>query len=126
MRKRIFLLIASFFLVVICIISCSKSNNNKTTPPPVNTCDTAGMKLSTDITPILQANCYSCHGNGNSDGGIVLDNYTSLKSHAVSGELKGAVTHASGYVGMPYLKPQLDTCTINKILDWIAQGAPNN
>lgn len=32
----------------------------------------------------------------------------------------------NGYVGMPYLRAQPDTCTMNKIPDWIAQGAPNN
>ena len=125
MKKDIYILSTLFVLIGFSIISCSKSNNNKITPP-VSTCDTIGMKLALDIIPILQSNCYSCHGNGNSEGGIILDNYTSLKSHVVSGEIKGAITHASGYVGMPYLKPQLDTCTINKILDWIAQGAPNN
>ena len=115
-----------FTVVVVCMIACSKSNTKTTTPPVNTTCDTANMKYVADIVPILKANCYECHGNGNSMGGIVLDDYNNLKSHAVSGELKGAITHASGYVGMPYLRTQLDTCTIHKILDWIAQGEPNN
>ena len=125
MKKQINLISIIFIVIVIGMIACSKSDT-KTTTPPVVTCDTANMKYTTDVLPILQTNCYECHGNGNSLSGIVLDNYASLKSHAVSGELKGAITHASGYVGMPYLRTQLDTCTINKILDWIAQGAPNN
>jgi hypothetical protein len=126
MRKQISFVSAVLMVVITCVVACSKSGSKPTTPPVVVTCDTANMKYAADVLPILQANCYECHGNGNSLGGIVLDNYASLKSHAVSGEIKGAITHASGYVGMPYLRTQLDTCTINKIIDWIAQGAPNN
>jgi hypothetical protein len=49
-----------------------------------------------------------------------------LLPYATDGSLKGAITHASGYPGTPYLKLKLDSCTLNKILDWISQGVPNN
>src|SRR5450432_711997 len=111
-------------------ISCSKSTTNKNppTPPPPVICDSAGMKYSSDIVPILTNNCYGCHGTGNTTGsaGILLEGYNNIEPYATGGTVKGVITHASGYVGMPYLKPKLDSCTINKILDWISQGAPNN
>jgi hypothetical protein len=129
MKTQLVQVLAVLGFAAICIISCSKSNNNQTTttPPPV-TCDSVNMKYSTDIVPILQANCYLCHGKGSTAGsaGILLEGYTNIQPFVASGTVKGVVTHASGYIGMPYEKAKLDSCTINKILDWIAQGAPNN
>ncbi len=127
MKKRFHLILTWLVFPAIYIISCSKSTTSQTTPPP-GTCDTANMKYTTDVVPILQSNCYSCHGNGSTSGsgGILLDGYSNLKSHAGDGSLTGDITHSPGHVAMPYQKPKLDDCTINKILDWVDQGAPDN
>ena len=127
MRKQITLILIILSFPAICIISCSKSSQNQTPPPPP-TCDSINMKYSADVVPILQSNCYACHGNGNTggSGGILLEGYSNLQPHAHDGSLKGDITHAPGFVGMPYQRPKLDSCTINKILDWINQSAPNN
>jgi hypothetical protein len=113
----------------ILIISCTKSSaDEQTVVTPPGTCDTANMKYATDILPILESRCFRCHGNGNTgaSGGINLDGYNNLLSYVTSGSVKGNITHASGFVGMPFGEPKMDDCTINKILDWINQGAPNN
>ena len=114
----------SLFLAV----SCSKSSEDKLNQNGGTICDTTNMKYSTDVVPILQANCYSCHGNGNTagSGGIALDSYAGLKKYADNGFLAGNITHAAGYIGMPYGRPKLPDCEINTILDWISRGAQNN
>jgi hypothetical protein len=91
-------------------------------------CDTVDMKYSTDIVPILEVHCYSCHGNGNTggSGGINLDGYANIKTYIDHGFVLGNVRHDPGFVAMPYMLPKLDTCTINKITDWINRGAPDN
>jgi hypothetical protein len=121
MRKQLTLLL----LIIVSFSACNKGSTYQ--PPPVN-CDSANMKYATDIVPIFIGNCYSCHGTDSTTGsaGILLEGYNNLKPHADDGTLKGTITHTSGYVGMPYLKTKLDSCTINKILDWISEGAPNN
>src|ERR1700732_549887 len=114
-KKQLILASIIFSFNAICIISCSKSTSNKTpTPTPTPTCDSANMKYSTDIVPILKINCYSCHGTDSTNGsaGILLEGYSNLQPYATDGRLKGTITHASGYPGMPYLKPKLDSCTI--------------
>jgi hypothetical protein len=92
------------------------------------TCDTAGMTYSANVVPILQENCYSCHGNGNTagSGGILLQGYSNLKTYAANGQLVGNVTHAPGYVPMPYGLPKLPDCEVNTIVDWVNNGALNN
>jgi Cytochrome C oxidase, cbb3-type, subunit III len=113
--------------IIMLIIGCSKTSEDQLqTPPVASECDTANMSYSTDVEPILQANCYSCHGNGNVDGGITLDSYANLKSFADNGVLIGVITHAAGYPPMPEDGPKLSDCDINKIKDWINRGAINN
>ena len=119
------ILISCLFILV---ISCSKSSEDKLNANSGSTCDTVNMKYTTDVVPILQANCYSCHGEGNTagSGGISLDSYSSLKEYADNGILAGNITHAAGYVAMPYGLPKLPDCEINTILDWINRGSQNN
>lgn len=128
--KKIFvgLSIISFFMA-----SCSKTNeeieskksagNSDGTP---GNCDTTNMKYAANVQPILQANCYSCHGNGLSQNGVSLDTYNQVKQQANNGNLIGVITHASGYPAMPFGRPKLSDCDINKIKDWVARGALNN
>ena len=58
-------LISSLFVLVIAV---SKSIEDKLNGNTGSTCDTVNMKYTTDVVPILQANCYSCHGEGNTAG----------------------------------------------------------
>jgi hypothetical protein len=108
-------------------LSCSKTSEDKLGSGG-STCDTVNMKYSTDVVPILQANCYSCHGEGNTagSGGISLDGYVNLKKYADDGYLRGNITHAPGFIGMPFGKPKMDDCSINKIIDWINRGSQND
>ncbi len=91
-------------------------------------CDTTSVRYSADIVPILQENCYSCHGQNNSygSGGVILEGHDSLTVWAKRGYLRGVVTHAAGFVAMPYGKPTLPDCEMNKIIAWIDQGEADN
>lgn len=114
------------------VISCSKSNeetlrsNNSGNAGGNAGCDTVNMKYTANVRPILQATCYSCHGNGQSRAGISLDTYDKVKSQVNNGLLIGTITHAPGYSPMPQGAPKLPDCDINKIKAWIARGALNN
>ena len=112
--------------IIVLIISCSKSSEDQLTTPAPTACDTVNMTYSTDVLPILQANCYSCHGNGNAEGGEQLDSYEAVKDAAEDGDLLGVITHAAGYPPMPDGGGKLSDCDINKIRDWINRGATNN
>ena len=76
----------------------------------------------------MEQYCYSCHGNDNTggSGGINLNTYLNLKFYAGNGYLVGNITHATGYVGMPYGKPPLSACETNTIVAWVQQGTKNN
>lgn len=93
--------------------------------PPV--CDTVNMKYSTDIVPILTANCYVCHGGtASNSGGRKFDSHALLMNYVNNGKLVLAVSHLPGATPMPFQLPKLPECTINKIKAWVDRGAPNN
>lgn len=107
--------------------SCTKQNEEtlKAQQGTV-TCDTTGMQYKADVLPILQANCYRCHGNGIVTGGINLDGYANLHVQLTNGNLIGGITHAAGYTPMPFDGGKLSDCEIAKIQAWINEGAPDN
>jgi hypothetical protein len=111
---------------VLYLAGCSKESEDKLAG--TTTCDTTGISYSLQIVPILQNNCYVCHGSGSTagSGGIDLSSYSKLKVYADNGYLVGNVTHAPGYVGMPYGLPKLPACEVNTIVAWVNQGTKNN
>ncbi len=119
---------SSIFLLF--LFSCSKSNETELQGPSQGVtatgCNTANMKFSAEIAPILQANCVSCHNTAGASAGINTETYSGVKVIADNGLLIGTITHASGFSPMPQGKPKLPECDINKIRAWIAQGTTNN
>lgn len=126
--KRNSKLLSALAFISIVIASCSKDNEQEITENSGGgtTCDTVNIKYATGVVPILQANCYSCHGNGVAEGGVTLDNYNALSTRANNGTLIGVITHAAGFPQMPKNGAKLSDCNINKIRSWINNGAQNN
>lgn len=122
-------------LLAVLFYSCTKSsgtdgdNNNPPDPPGGGgNCDTANMQYTANVVPILQANCYSCHGTNTNSGsmGRVLEGYNNIKPYAESGTLVGVISHAQGFIPMPQNGPKLSQCNIDKIKSWIANGIKDN
>jgi hypothetical protein len=122
-----FLTVLTGIVVFICLFAgCSKASEDKLAGNL--SCDTAGVKYSTQIVTILQQNCYQCHGSNSTigSGGIALYTYGQLKAYVDNEYLLGEINHATGYIGMPYLLPKLPDCELNTIVAWVNAGAPNN
>lgn len=93
---------------------------------PNNVCDTAAVKYSTSVLPVLSSSCISCHGGGTPSAGVSLDTYAGVKTQVDNGRLWGAVSHSAGFSPMPKNGNKLSACNLEKIRIWIAAGAPNN
>jgi hypothetical protein len=104
-----------------CSIALFSCTREKVTPTEIQ-CTTT-ISFSNDVVPIIQANCISCHDQGNASGGFDFSSYTSISanSNAILNSMK-----ANGYQLMPIGGPALPDSTIQKISCWINQGKQDN
>lgn len=77
-----------------------------------------------NISPILSARCFLCHGKGLASGGLNMDTYDDVMRAVVpfspnTSPLCVRITSGS----MPLGSRALDTTQVNLICDWIAAGA---
>jgi hypothetical protein len=115
----------SVMLLFFLVSSCTYDNEQDLFEE--NECgDLTEVSLKNDIVPILQNQCYSCHGVGVETGGIDLETYDRLVEVADNGKLVGALRHESGFSAMPPSGQMLPECDIRKIRKWVDQGALNN
>src|SRR5829696_5992937 len=89
-------------------------------------CDTLNVSFAADVQPLIQANCFSCHGNGTSFGNISLNTYDDVKRAAITGRLLGSVSHSAGFSPMPKAANKLPDCNIQAIRTWINEGIKDN
>ncbi len=95
--------------------------------PTAGKCDTAtNVSYNQIIVPLFQQQCYSCHNNASTGGGILMGTYTADKAIAANGKLYGSVTHASGYSAMPKGATKMNICQITSVKKWIDAGSLNN
>ncbi|MBF9254498.1 hypothetical protein I2I11_14435 [Pontibacter sp. 172403-2] len=111
------------------VTACTSDNSEDIDPQPKpqpEQCDTTNVTFAKTVSPILAANCYSCHSSSVATNGVVLDTYAGVQKQANNGNLVGVITHAPGYPPMPQGGAKLPACDINKIKSWVKAGAPNN
>ena len=92
----------------------------------IEPCETQNVSYSGFVVGVLQFHCYGCHATGVANGGVVLDNYNSVKLVADNGRLYGAINWEQGFENMPQGLDQLERCELDKIKSWIDAGAENN
>ena len=74
------------------------------------------------IKPILVANCYSCHGNGASEGGFILDQHGDTKTLLADEELWNKVLkNVRGGVMPPFGEDHPTHEQISTLATWIKQ-----
>lgn len=114
-----------FFILSACYYDSEEALFGK----PGTGCDTTVTKFSTEIKPILQSSCLSCHSNSaaqGNGGGIKLQDYADVKTNVLNGRLIGSIDHSSGFSSMPKGGGKLTDCNILIIKTWITKGTLNN
>jgi len=117
-------------LALVVLAGCYYDNEEELYPDGSG-CDTTNVTFSGTILPIIEGNCFACHGTEPGQGNIFLGDYDAISAHGQippgqPGSLYGAVSHSQDNTPMPYQLPQLDDCQINQIWIWISDGTPNN
>ena len=111
------------FSFLILIIACNKDKAIEPTPVSdvviTNDCPDT-IFYESQIQPMMNQYCISCHSGGNSGFSPDLTNYSSVSSHANS--VLSSIQ--SGY--MPQGAPKLTDSLIQQFQCWINQGKVNN
>ena len=87
-------------------------------------CDTANVRYSTFVRPLVQARCQGCHSGSAPQGGIDLSGYAGVQAIANNGKMLAAITRTANW--MPKGGAKLDDCTVKKLKAWINAGALEN
>jgi len=115
--KKIFLILGLFL-----IASCSKSTG---TSKSFSSSDcTSTISYKTDIQPIMNSYCTSCHQPSNAKGGYALSTYSGVTSN--TNKVLASMLHNSGSEPMPDNGDQLSDDLLKKMYCWVNQGAKNN
>lgn len=117
---KVFTLLSLLFLA-----GCYYDNEQDLYPnPPGGGCDTVAVSFNTEIWPIINTKCTSCHSGSFPSGSLALTNHAQ-----VTASLPNIIDRIERNPDDPLLMPQgakLDACSISKIKAWAAQGAVNN
>lgn len=125
--KMFFIFFSLLFIIIgMAISGCYYDNEEELYKYSQIPCDTTVFTYSQKVEPILNANCYSCHGQTSATSGVVLEGYTTLLTYVSNKKLWGDINHLSGFNAMPLYGSQLNECDLTIIKKWIAAGAPNN
>ena len=117
MNRYIILAVLS---VLAFIVACTSDSED---PIP---CDTSGITYTNEIAAIFNSSCANssaCH-NANASSTFSLANYANVESEIPNNRISGSINHRSGFDAMPKGASKLNDCTISKIDQWLADGAP--
>ncbi len=91
------------------------------------------VSFSTDILPIFESRCVSCHGGNKTEKGLDLKSFASLMNGSEEGPVVTAGDAANSSLAslilngkMPKRGPKLTPEQVQLIIDWINQGALDN
>jgi hypothetical protein len=108
-----------------------------TAAPPADTAvpatSAATVSFANDILPILQSRCINCHGGQKTEKGLDLTTYDTLMMGSENGPVVVAGDSTNSMLAklilagkMPKRGPKLLPEQVQKLVDWIMAGAPNN
>jgi hypothetical protein len=86
-------------------------------------CDSTNITFSQGISPIMSAQCVSCHSSSNASGGVVLSAHGDVVDAVNNSNLVACIERTAK--PMPPAA-SLSDCEVYRINQWIANGMPNN
>ena len=118
-------------LILFCSVSLFSScyYDNEEYLYGIQNCETLSMSFESDIIPIINEHCTSCHGGETPSAGLSLMTYNELVVSATDDTNAGIINRvgrAEGETGAMPTNYSLSQCQIEYIKAWVAQGALNN
>jgi hypothetical protein len=112
-----------YIFPILIVISCTNTSpDDLVDDTPITTT----VKYATNIFPIVESQCLSCHNDNFSSGNNSYSTYAQFRDATENGNVIDRITRS---VGDPLLMPQdnqLPQNSINLILQWQADGYLEN
>jgi len=113
------------FLIMLCLGLFLASCGDDEEEPA--TCETADLTYTNDIASIINGSCAvsGCH-NAGATATFAMSDFAETSAAVGFGRIVGAINHSDGFLPMPYPSgsDKIAQCDIDKITQWIADGAP--
>jgi hypothetical protein len=122
MKRTYFLISLLALVLVLAYNGCQHDADDIVEPGPDTTgCDTSGITYTGSVYPILQENCFACHGGPDPAGKWDFTVYDNVATLAADGRLLNAIKHLTPdpFYWMPQGLPMLDSCKILTIEIWV-------
>ena len=115
------------FLLLLGIFMMACSDDEADDAPIADTCDTSGLSYTNGISAIINSSCATpgCHNSATAST-FPMGNYDETFAAVGVGRIIGSINHQSGFLPMPYPlgSAKMDDCNIDKLTQWINDGAP--
>lgn len=115
-----------FLMLLLVVVNGCYFDVESTLYPEATCIPVPSPTYATDVAPLLNVHCNSCHSGDFASAGVRLDGYNYVKNYVDNKKLMGSINWSSGYSSMPKDASKLSACTIDKINQWILSGALNN
>lgn len=92
-------------------------------------CDTNLISFQSDIYPIINTHCISCHGGVSPSAWLSLESHEQIRSSANNNTSSGMINRMERDISDSRLMPmgyKLSQDNIDLIKDWVSQGSLNN
>ena len=112
-------IVISFLLLIIASSCTNDSESDLTVPAPIV------VKYSTDVKPIIQANCIECHTNPPQNGApMPLLTYENVRDAIIARGLINRISSTDPNFSMPFGRDRLPQSKIDLIIAWKNSNYP--
>ncbi len=88
-------------------------------------CDTTSYYFATDVFPIFENNCISCHAGNHPETTYRLTNYAEISESVINGNTLSRINSTLASEVMPQ-SGKMDDCKIKIIEKWLENGAQDD
>ena len=92
----------------------------------IDECDSVEVSYATDIVPLLDENCFSCHADEQYNNGLSLATYELVSNKNNTTKILQRIQLDANDVELMPPGGPLNDCEIDIFKAWVEQGAQNN
>jgi len=114
------------FLVIFSLFHIGCYYDNIETKYNQAECDLTNISWTSDVKPLIDQFCVACHRGSSPAAGLLLEDYQDVKASVLQGEFSIRINKPLSDPSKMPPNAIIDSCSIEKMNIWIANGALDN